>query len=100
MVCGDIYITIIFVVEGCMSGTINMCVFGNPADPAAQVEEGAAAPTPKVERPFSQNAILLAFCFVGLQVSLCLSCNLGVLLQLLLFFIKLCCDGVSSVFYE
>ncbi|KAF6021328.1 SLC35B2 [Bugula neritina] len=56
--------------DGCAPKVVTMCVFGNPVTPGdklSEVEEGG--PPPKVERSFAQNAALLSFCFVGLQVS-------------------------------
>ena len=46
-----------------------MCVFGNPVDKVEELEEGGPAPSPPIERSFGQNAALLSFCFVGLQVA-------------------------------
>ena len=53
-----------------MPGIITMCVFGNPVDKSELAEEGTTsnAPEAKPERTFVQNATLLSFCFVGLQV--------------------------------
>ena len=53
-----------------MPGIITMCVFGNPVDKSELAEEGTTSSTPeaKPERTFAQNATLLSFCFVGLQV--------------------------------
>ena len=53
-----------------MPGIITMCVFGNPVDKSELAEEGTTSCTPeaKPERTFAQNATLLSFCFVGLQV--------------------------------
>lgn len=61
-------------VEGCMPNMITMCVFGNPVDKSEAAEEGTTSKTPeaKPERTFTQNATLLSFCFVGLQVSGCI----------------------------
>jgi len=60
----------LFAADGCAPKVVTMCVFGNPVTPGdklSEVEEGG--PPPKVERSFAQNAALLSFCFVGLQVS-------------------------------
>ncbi|XP_067938565.1 adenosine 3'-phospho 5'-phosphosulfate transporter 1-like [Watersipora subatra] len=54
--------------EGCIPNIITSCVFGNSVDKTNPVKELPTS-VPKVERTFVQNAGLLTFCFIGLQVS-------------------------------
>lgn len=64
---------VMLITDGFWPQLITMCVFGNPADKAELAEQGEVPSTPaapKEERTFQQNAKLLSFCFVGLQVRL------------------------------
>ena len=57
--------------EGCLPKLITICVFGNPVEKSELAEEGTTSSAHEVKpgRTLAQNATLLSFCFVGLQVS-------------------------------
>lgn len=52
-------------VAGCMPKVVTACVFGNEQDGSKSESDNTL---PKPERTFAENARILVFCFIGLQV--------------------------------